>query len=124
MKRDLISGFALGLLVGLLIGLSIAQVTGVILGALTSLLAAFFGLRPDKEGETAHVQKNHAQDVQDECPAICSCSCCGVQLVLQPSVVASSTVISIISSEKSMEYVLKDTLDFPYKIWQPPQNIN
>jgi len=54
MKRDLISGFALGLLVGLLIGLSIAQVTGIILGALTSLLAAFFGLRPDKEGETGN----------------------------------------------------------------------
>ncbi len=78
----------------------------------------------DKEGETAHVEKNHAQDVQDECPAICSCSCCGVQLVLQPSIAVSSTIISIISSEKSMEYVLKDTLDFPYKIWQPPQNIN
>jgi len=54
MKRDIFSGIALGLLVGVLIGLSIAQVTGIILGALTSLLAAFFGLRPDKEGETGN----------------------------------------------------------------------
>ncbi|MGB5943776.1 MAG: hypothetical protein WBG71_12910 [Leeuwenhoekiella sp.] len=51
-KRTIFSGMALGGLIGLIIGLSIAEVTGIILGALTSLLAAFFGLRPDKEGET------------------------------------------------------------------------
>ncbi|MEC7781906.1 MAG: hypothetical protein VYB38_00755 [Bacteroidota bacterium] len=54
MRRDFLSGLALGILVGLIIGLSIAQVTGIILGALTSLLAAFFGLRPDKEGESGN----------------------------------------------------------------------
>lgn len=54
MKKDIISGLALGLLVGIIIGLSIAQVTGIILGSLTSLLAAFFGLRPTKEGEVGN----------------------------------------------------------------------
>ena len=54
MKKDIYAGIALGILVGGIIGLSIAQVTGIILGALTSLLAAFFGLRPNNEGETGN----------------------------------------------------------------------
>jgi hypothetical protein len=52
MKKEIYSGLGLGLLVGIVIGLSISEVTGIILGALTSLLAAFFGLRSTKEGET------------------------------------------------------------------------
>jgi hypothetical protein len=52
MKKEIYSGLGLGLLVGIIIGLSISEVTGIILGALTSLLAAFFGLRSTKEGET------------------------------------------------------------------------
>lgn len=51
MKKDIFAGIGLGLLVGGIIGLSIAEVTGLILGTLTSLLTAFFGLRPAKEGE-------------------------------------------------------------------------
>ncbi len=54
MKKEIFAGIGLGLLVGTIIGLSIAQVTGIILGALTSLLAAFFGLRTGKEGETGN----------------------------------------------------------------------
>jgi hypothetical protein len=49
-KKEIFAGLSLGLLTGIIIGLSIAQVTGIILGALTSLLAAFFGLR-EKKGE-------------------------------------------------------------------------
>ncbi len=45
MKKEIFAGLGLGLLIGVIIGLSIAQVTGIILGALTSLLAAFFGLK-------------------------------------------------------------------------------
>lgn len=44
MKKELFAGVSLGLLTGIIIGLSIAELTGIILGALTSLLAAFFGL--------------------------------------------------------------------------------
>lgn len=51
MKKNIFAGIGLGLLTGTIIGLSIAEVTGIILGALTSLLAAFFGLRANKEGE-------------------------------------------------------------------------
>jgi hypothetical protein len=51
MKKNIFAGLGLGLLIGTIIGLSIAQVTGIILGALTSLLAAFFGLRSNKDGE-------------------------------------------------------------------------
>ncbi|MEO6812869.1 MAG: hypothetical protein ABI172_03000 [Ginsengibacter sp.] len=51
MKKEIFAGLGLGILIGTIIGLSIAQVTGIILGALTSLLAAFFGLRGSKEGE-------------------------------------------------------------------------
>jgi len=54
MKKEIFAGFGLGLLVGTIIGLSIAEVTGIILGALTSLLAAFFGLRGNKEGEAGN----------------------------------------------------------------------
>lgn len=54
MKKDIFAGIGLGLLVGGIIGLSIAEVTGLILGALTSILTAFFGLRPTKEGETGN----------------------------------------------------------------------
>jgi hypothetical protein len=54
MKIKFFAGIGLGLLTGVIIGLSIAEVTGVILGALTSLLAAFFGLRSNKEGETGN----------------------------------------------------------------------
>lgn len=54
MKKDIFAGIALGLLVGGIIGLSIAEVTGLILGTLTSLLTAFFGLRPEKEGESGN----------------------------------------------------------------------
>lgn len=54
MKKEIFAGIGLGLLVGTIIGLSIAEVTGIILGALTSLLAAFFGLRSGKEGETGN----------------------------------------------------------------------
>ncbi|MGZ5253445.1 MAG: hypothetical protein ACXWV4_03720 [Flavitalea sp.] len=46
-NREVFSGIGLGLLVGLIIGLSIAEVSGIILGALTSLLAVFFGLKPE-----------------------------------------------------------------------------
>lgn len=48
-NREVFSGIGLGLLVGLIIGLSIAEVSGIILGALTSLLAVFFGLKPEGE---------------------------------------------------------------------------
>ncbi len=48
-NREVFSGIGLGLLVGLIIGLSIAEVSGIILGALTSLLAVFFGLKPESE---------------------------------------------------------------------------
>lgn len=51
MKKEIFAGLGLGLLIGIIIGLSIAEVTGVILAALTSLLAAFFGLRSGNEGE-------------------------------------------------------------------------
>lgn len=54
MKKDIFAGVCLGLLVGSIIGLSIAEVTGIILGTLTSLLTAFFGLRPTKEGESGN----------------------------------------------------------------------
>lgn len=54
MKKEIFAGIGLGLLIGTIIGLSIAQVTGIILGALTSLLAAFFGLRSSKDGETGN----------------------------------------------------------------------
>lgn len=54
MKNKIFSGIGLGLLTGTIIGLSIAQVTGIILGALTSLLSAYFGLRDNKEGETGN----------------------------------------------------------------------
>lgn len=52
--RSIFAGIGLGLLIGLIVGLSIAQVTGVILGALASLLTAFFGLRPNKDGENGN----------------------------------------------------------------------
>lgn len=51
MKKEILAGVGLGFLIGTIIGLSIAEVTGIILGALTSVLAAFFGLKPAKEGE-------------------------------------------------------------------------
>lgn len=51
MKKEIFAGLGLGLLIGIVIGLSIAEVTGVILAALTSLLAAFFGLRSSSDGE-------------------------------------------------------------------------
>lgn len=54
MKKDIFAGIGLGLLVGIIIGLSVAEVTGIILGALASMLAAFFGLRPAKDGETGN----------------------------------------------------------------------
>jgi hypothetical protein len=41
---NILSGFALGALIGIVVGLSVSHVVGLILGALTSLLAAFFGL--------------------------------------------------------------------------------
>lgn len=52
MKKDIVAGIGLGLLIGTIIGLSIAQTTGIVLGALTALLAAFFGLKPKKENES------------------------------------------------------------------------
>jgi hypothetical protein len=54
MKKEIFAGLGLGVLIGTIIGLSIAEVTGIILGALTSLLAAFFGLRSEKNGETGN----------------------------------------------------------------------
>ncbi|GAA0549991.1 hypothetical protein [Chitinophaga japonensis] len=54
MKKELFAGIGLGLLTGIIIGLSIAEVTGIILGALTSLLAAFFGLQGSREGEAGN----------------------------------------------------------------------
>jgi hypothetical protein len=50
-KREAFAGIGLGMLLGVIIGLSISQVTGIILGALTSLLAAFFGLRDKKSDD-------------------------------------------------------------------------
>jgi hypothetical protein len=41
---EIIAGMSLGLLTGMLLGLSVAQVVGGVIGALTALLAAFFGL--------------------------------------------------------------------------------
>jgi len=43
------SGVSLGLLIGICIGLSVSQVVGIVLAALTSLLAAYFGLKPANE---------------------------------------------------------------------------
>ena len=54
MKKEIYAGLGLGLLIGFIIGLSIAQVTGIILAALTSLLAAFFGLQNNLEGKTGN----------------------------------------------------------------------
>lgn len=54
MKKFSFAGTMLGILVGVIIGLSITEVTGIILGSLTSLLATFFGLRPSKEGRTGN----------------------------------------------------------------------
>ncbi len=44
-KKDIFAGLFLGLLIGIMVGLSISQVTGIIIGSLASLLAAFFGLK-------------------------------------------------------------------------------
>lgn len=44
-KNNFLGAFGLGLLIGNIIGLSISEVTGILLGALTSILSAFFGLR-------------------------------------------------------------------------------
>lgn len=55
MKQDniaLLSGIGLGILIGTCIGLSISEVVGVVLAALTSLLAAYFGLKPPSEQST------------------------------------------------------------------------
>lgn len=41
------SGSGLGLLVGIILGLSVSEVAGIVLGALTALLAAFLGLKKD-----------------------------------------------------------------------------
>jgi hypothetical protein len=54
MKKEIYAGLGLGLLIGTIIGLSITEVTGIVLGALTSLLTAFFGLRTSREGETGN----------------------------------------------------------------------
>lgn len=43
-RFELLSGIALGALVGIIIGMSVSHIVGIVLGALTSLLAAFFGL--------------------------------------------------------------------------------
>ena len=55
MKKEIFSGISLGILTGFIIGLSISQIAGIILGALTSLLAAFFGLKSGDEGKTANL---------------------------------------------------------------------
>jgi hypothetical protein len=55
MKQDniaVLSGAGLGILIGTCIGLSISEVVGVVLAALTSLLAAYFGLKPPAEQST------------------------------------------------------------------------
>lgn len=54
MKNQIFAGLGLGLLTGFIIGLSVSEVTGVILGALVSLLAAFFGLREKRGDDTAN----------------------------------------------------------------------
>ncbi|WP_343851873.1 hypothetical protein [Algoriphagus jejuensis] len=49
MKKDIFAGVFLGLLIGFMVGLSMSNVTGLILGALTSLLAAFFGFKENSQ---------------------------------------------------------------------------
>lgn len=44
---NIFSGLGMGLLVGTIVGLSVSPVVSIILGALTSLLAAFLGLQND-----------------------------------------------------------------------------
>lgn len=44
--NEILAGISMGALVGVVIGLSATEVTGIILGALTSLLVSFFGLKP------------------------------------------------------------------------------
>lgn len=54
MAKQIFAGIGLGLLTGILIGLSISEVVGVLIGALAALLAGFFGLRGNKDGETGN----------------------------------------------------------------------
>jgi hypothetical protein len=54
---EIASGLGLGLLVGIIIGLSVTHVVGIILGALTSLLATFFGLTASKDGDQSKQSK-------------------------------------------------------------------
>jgi hypothetical protein len=54
-KTTIFAGISMGILVGTIIGLSVAEVTGIILGALVSVLTTFFGLKEKEENKGNHM---------------------------------------------------------------------
>jgi len=57
---------------------------------------------------------------QDDCPPLCSCSCCGCFSSVH-SFVSHIAINSFCTSNPNAEYLPKATQKISLPIWQPPQ---
>ena len=64
---DMLAGAGLGLLLGIVVGLSTSPVVGVVVGGLTSLLAAFLGLQGGEDSKIAAFAKVQLNGVRIGC---------------------------------------------------------
>jgi len=70
--------------------------------------------------EIASQQKEHSQDHEDDCPPLCSCTCCNHALVKYLNYNAISR--QVFQPRNFTFHFDASTADMHYPIWQPPQS--
>ncbi|RCH56852.1 hypothetical protein DJ568_03070 [Mucilaginibacter hurinus] len=65
----------------------------------------------------AHTQ--HSAPVQDQCPPMCHCSCCSVQLVIAKKLVIQP--LTVVDTPVQMSFIPEKPVTRPTNVWQPPK---
>lgn len=63
---------------------------------------------------------HHEKDAQDDCPPLCSCSCCGF-FSSAHSFVSSISINSFSTQAYNSEYLPEAIQEITLPIWQPPK---
>ncbi|OOQ57350.1 DUF6660 family protein [Mucilaginibacter pedocola] len=94
------------------------------------LLALFFiclDMEPCKDGVSLpntsgmSIVKTHQdhQSTQDQCPPLCHCGCCNMQVVIASKLIISPVTVKL--AEMRASFLPESPVTRPSNIWQPPK---
>ncbi|MFK7904810.1 MAG: DUF6660 family protein [Chitinophagales bacterium] len=68
----------------------------------------------------SHLQHDHSEDEQDDCPPFCLCICCGITFTTENLEVSCETAPSVQNQAYKSRYSFNYAFSFTSSVWHPP----